>query len=133
MDRSSEDLWRKKVRKGDLVLVCDIGGGTADFSLIRVSEDNGELALERIAVGDHLLVGGDNMDLALAYHLSRKMAEAGNRLDHGRCGGLVQSCRSAKEAVLSDAGCRVPGDHSGPGQQPDRRHAENLPDVRRGR
>jgi hypothetical protein len=100
---SSGDQWRKMVRKGDLVIVCDIGGGTADFSLIRVSEDNGGLALDRIAVGDHLLVGGDNMDLALAYHLSRKMAEAGNRLDPWQMRGLVQNCRSAKEAVLSDA------------------------------
>jgi hypothetical protein len=100
---SSGDQWRKKVRRGDLVIVCDIGGGTADFSLIRVSEDNGELALDRIAVGDHLLVGGDNMDLALAYHLSSKMAEAGNRLDPWQMRGLVQNCRSAKEAVLSDA------------------------------
>lgn len=98
---SSGDPWRKKVRKGDLVLVCDIGGGTADFSLIRVSEDNGELALERIAVGDHLLVGGDNMDLALAYDVSRKMADAGTRLDPWQMRGLIQSCRMAKEAILS--------------------------------
>ncbi len=100
---SSGDQWRKKVRKGDLVLVCDIGGGTADFSLIRVSEDNGELALERIAVGEHLLVGGDNMDLALAYHMSRKMAETGTRLDAWQMRGLVQNCRTAKEVILSDA------------------------------
>ncbi len=100
---SSGDQWRGKVRKGDLVIVCDIGGGTADFSLIRVSEDNGELALERIAVGDHLLVGGDNMDLALAYHVSRKMADAGTRLDSWQMRGLVQNCRSAKEVMLSDA------------------------------
>ncbi|RJP43129.1 MAG: Hsp70 family protein [Desulfobacteraceae bacterium] len=98
---SSGDAWRKKVRKGDLVLVCDIGGGTADFSLIRVSEDNGELALERIAVGDHLLVGGDNMDLALAYDVSRNMADAGTRLDPWQMRGLIQSCRTAKEAILS--------------------------------
>ncbi|HMA68162.1 MAG TPA: Hsp70 family protein, partial [Desulfosalsimonadaceae bacterium] len=71
---ASGDKWREKVEKGDRVLVCDIGGGTTDFSLIRVSEDEGELALERIAVGEHLLVGGDNMDLALAYMLAGKMA-----------------------------------------------------------
>lgn len=100
---SSGDQWRKMVRKGDLVLVCDIGGGTADFSLIRVSEDNGELSLERIAVGDHLLVGGDNMDLALAYHVFRKMAETGTRLDAWQMRGLVQNCRTAKEVILSDA------------------------------
>lgn len=100
---SSGDQWRKKVRRGDLVLVCDIGGGTADFSLIRVSDDKGELALDRIAVGDHLLVGGDNMDLALAYHVSRKMSDAGTRLDAWQMRGLVQNCRTAKEVILSDA------------------------------
>ena len=69
---ASCDQWRKKVKKGDRVLVCDVGGGTSDFSLIHVNEDNGELVLERVAVGDHLLVGGDNMDLMLAYSIAKK-------------------------------------------------------------
>ncbi|MFO7839368.1 MAG: Hsp70 family protein [Desulfosalsimonadaceae bacterium] len=98
---ASGDKWRENVEKGDRVLVCDIGGGTTDFSLIRVSEDDGELALERIAVGEHLLVGGDNMDLALAYMLAGKMAKSGNKLDSWQIRGLVHSCRSAKEQILS--------------------------------
>lgn len=96
------DEWRKNVKKGDLILVCDIGGGTCDFSLIRVSEDDGELVLERIAVGDHLLVGGDNMDLALAYFISQKIADSGKRLDSWQMRSLVFSCRNAKEKILTD-------------------------------
>ena len=96
------DQWRKRVETGDLVLVCDIGGGTTDFSTIRISESDGELILERIAVGEHLLVGGDNMDLTLAYAIARKLAESGNRLDSWQIRGVVQSCRNAKEQILSD-------------------------------
>ncbi|UCF92205.1 MAG: Hsp70 family protein [Desulfobacterales bacterium] len=99
---SCGDGWREIIRKGDLVLVCDVGGGTSDFSLIHVSEEDGELALERIAVGNHLLVGGDNMDLALAHALSRRMAQKGTRLDAWQMRGLWHSCRSAKENILSD-------------------------------
>ena len=96
------EQWRKRVEKGDLVLVCDIGGGTTDFSTIRISASGGELTLERIAVGEHLLVGGDNMDLALAYAIARKLAESGNKLDSWQIRGVVQSCRNAKEQLLSD-------------------------------
>src|SRR4029077_8423941 len=60
------DAWRKDLAPGNIVLVCDVGGGTTDCSLIEVADDSGSLALERIAVGDHILCGGDNMDLALA-------------------------------------------------------------------
>lgn len=97
----SGDHWRKAVAKDELVLICDIGGGTTDFSLIRVSEEQGELVLDRIAVGEHLLVGGDNMDLALAYHVAAKMAESGTRLDSWQMRGLVHACRSAKEGAFS--------------------------------
>ena len=99
---ASGNAWRKKVKTGDRVLVCDVGGGTSDFSLIHVSDADGELALERVAVGDHLLVGGDNMDLALAYGVAAKMAASGTRLDAWQMRGLVHSCRQAKENVLSD-------------------------------
>ena len=99
---ASGNAWRKKVKTGDRVLVCDVGGGTSDFSLIHVSEADGELALERVAVGDHLLVGGDNMDLALAYGVATKMAASGTRLDAWQMRGLVHSCRQAKEKVLTD-------------------------------
>lgn len=99
---SSKDDWRRMVKKGDLILVCDIGGGTTDFSLIEVSEKNGELILERIAVGNHLLVGGDNMDLTLAYFVSQKMAEKGTRPDSWQLRGLCHTCRKGKEKILSD-------------------------------
>ena len=99
---ASGNTWRKKVKTGDRVLVCDVGGGTSDFSLIHVSDADGELALERVAVGDHLLVGGDNIDLALAYGVAAKMAASGTRLDAWQMRGLVHSCRQAKEKVLTD-------------------------------
>lgn len=99
---ASGKQWRKAVKNGDLILVCDVGGGTSDFSLIRVSEQEGDLLLERIAVGNHLLVGGDNMDLTLAYHIARKVAEKGTRLDGWQMRGLIHSCRNAKEQILSD-------------------------------
>ena len=99
---SSGIQWRDSIKEGDLVLVCDIGGGTSDFSLINVSDKDGELLLERIAVGDHLLVGGDNMDLSLAYSVSKRMAEKGTKLDSWQMRGLWHSCRKAKENILSD-------------------------------
>lgn len=99
----SKEAWRRAVKKGELVLICDVGGGTTDFSLIEVAEEQGELVLERIAVGEHLLVGGDNMDLALAYHVASKMAESGTRLDSWQMRGLVHACRNAKEGALTGA------------------------------
>ncbi|MFM8983403.1 MAG: Hsp70 family protein, partial [Spartobacteria bacterium] len=94
--------WRKQVQSGDLLLVCDVGGGTADFSLIAVTGQDGNLALERIAVGEHLLLGGDNMDLALAHDVSEKLTTAGSALDEWQFLALVQAVRAAKEALLSD-------------------------------
>ncbi|MEI6034467.1 MAG: Hsp70 family protein [Verrucomicrobiae bacterium] len=94
--------WRKQARAGDLLLVCDVGGGTADFSLIAVTGRDGELSLERVAVGEHLLLGGDNMDLALAHAVSEKLAASGKPLDEWQFLALVQAVRSAKEALLSD-------------------------------
>lgn len=94
--------WRKQVRAGDIVLVCDVGGGTADFSLIAVSEENGNLAVERISVGEHLLLGGDNMDLALAYTLQAKLEENGPELDDWQFLALVHAAGVAKIALFSN-------------------------------
>jgi molecular chaperone DnaK (HSP70) len=94
--------WRMQVQSGDLLLVCDVGGGTADFSLIAVTGQDGNLALERVAVGEHLLLGGDNMDLALAHDVSEKLAATGSGLDEWQFLALVQAVRSAKESLLSD-------------------------------
>ena len=103
------DAWRKQLKVGDRLLVCDIGGGTTDLTLISVSETDGELMLRRLAVGDHLLVGGDNMDLTLAYHVAGKFAEQGLKLDPWQTVSLWHSCRTAKESVLAADG---PDKHS---------------------
>ena len=100
------DRWREVVRVGDLVLVCDVGGGTTDFSLIAVREEAGELVLDRIAVGDHILLGGDNMDLTLAYHLRTRLSGAGTELDQWQFRGLTLSCREAKERLLAGAAAK---------------------------
>ncbi len=96
--------WREAVAVGDVILVCDVGGGTSDFSLIAVRDAGGALALERIAVGDHILLGGDNMDLALAYHLRERLAQQDTTLDAWQLRGLVASCREAKERLLDEGG-----------------------------
>ena len=93
--------WRSRVRPGDLILVVDVGGGTTDFSLIAITEANGELQLERVAVGEHILLGGDNMDLALAHFMQQSL---GRKLDAGQFNALWQSCRNAKETLLSGDG-----------------------------
>ena len=94
--------WREQVSVGDLILVCDIGGGTTDFSLILVRQEEGSLQLERIAVGDHILLGGDNMDLTLARTLQLKMQKKGHQLQQWQFFGLAHSCRKAKEQLLQD-------------------------------
>ena len=99
---ATQGQWREAVSAGDRVLVCDIGGGTSDFSLIQVSESAGNLELERIAVGSHLLVGGDNMDLALAYAAANRMKSGGERLDAWQMRALWNRCRSAKETLLEN-------------------------------
>lgn len=96
---ANEDNWRNLVKLGDSILVCDVGGGTTDFSLIEVSEEDGTLALKRVAVGEHILLGGDNMDLALAYTLRHKISA---RLDDWQFRALWYRVRSAKERLLSD-------------------------------
>ncbi len=92
--------WRERVNAGDLILVVDIGGGTTDFTLIEVTEKGGELALERIAVGDHILLGGDNMDLALARTIEGELAAKGARIDALQLQALWHNCRDAKEKLL---------------------------------
>jgi hypothetical protein len=85
------------------VLVCDVGGGTTDLSLLRVRAAGGDVEVERVAVGDHLLLGGDNMDLALAHRCERALRGdgPGAGLDPLRFGRLVAACRAAKERLLA--------------------------------
>lgn len=94
------DDWRKQVKVGDVILVVDVGGGTTDLSLIAVTEEDGNLQLNRIAVGDHILLGGDNMDLALAYRLKAKLDAEGKALQGWQIQALTHGCRDAKEALL---------------------------------
>jgi len=94
------DDWRDQVTLGDIILVVDIGGGTCDLSLIAVSQDEGNLILNRVAVGDHILLGGDNMDLALAYRVKAKLAAEGKELQPWQIQAIVQACRDAKEQLL---------------------------------
>jgi molecular chaperone DnaK (HSP70) len=98
----SGDQWRKSVSVGDLVLVCDIGGGTSDFTLIQVSEEDGSLKLDRVAVGDHILLGGDNMDLALAHAVSATLKDGMEGLDANQKIALVHGCRAAKEQLFAN-------------------------------
>src|SRR5262249_28461269 len=101
LDASGDD-WRKQVEVGDAILICDVGGGTTDFTLIAVSEEEGNLALTRVAVGDHILLGGDNMDLALAHALAAAFAAKGTKLDAGQMLMLWHGCRAAKETLFSE-------------------------------
>lgn len=100
--QASEGGWRKQVQNGDVILVVDVGGGTTDLSLIAVLEQDGNLQLQRIAVGEHILLGGDNMDLALAYGVGRKLAQQGKQLDAWQTRALAHGCRVAKEQLLAD-------------------------------
>ncbi len=97
--------WKEELTVGDTVLVFDVGGGTTDFSLIAVKAgDDGAPIFERTAVGDHLLLGGDNMDLALARRVEGRLANrtGGSRLDPHAFQARVQACRVAKERILSE-------------------------------
>jgi Hsp70 protein len=95
--------WRDAVAPGEIILVCDIGGGTADFSLIAVTDVDGNLELERISVGEHILLGGDNMDLALAYALQARLEADGKSLDSWQFLALVHIASRAKIALFEDA------------------------------
>lgn len=98
----SKAPWRDQVKKGDVVLVVDVGGGTTDFSLIAIDEESGDLALRRVAVGNHILLGGDNMDLTLAYHARAKLEAAKKKVDTWQTLVLSHACRKAKENLLNN-------------------------------
>lgn len=94
--------WRDAVRPGDCLLVCDVGGGTTDFSLIAVGQEEGNLTLERLCVGAHILLGGDNMDLALAYALRAQLEGDGKNLDDWQFLALIQAAGRAKIALFEN-------------------------------
>ncbi len=96
----NEKEWRRHVNPGELILVCDVGGGTTDFTLITLRETEGTPRFERLAVGDHLILGGDNMDLALARRIESVFTEKNITLTGDRYKMLCHQCRQAKEAIL---------------------------------
>lgn len=98
------DRWRKSLKLDDVLLVCDVGGGTSDFTLVKVAEEGGDLVLQRAAVGNHLLVGGDNMDLALAHAAAEMFSKKKTTLDPWQSVSLWHSCRTAKETLLAANG-----------------------------
>jgi len=95
------DDWRSLVKVGELILVADVGGGTTDLTLIEVGEENGSLILTRLAVGDHILLGGDNMDLTLAHTVAAKLAQKAVKLDAGQMLFMSHGCRRAKEELVN--------------------------------
>jgi len=96
---TNETDWQKQVKADDLILVCDVGGGTTDFSLISLKESKGTPRFERIAVGDHLILGGDNIDLALAKTVESKF-KSKTQLTSDKWKTLCHRCREAKEKIL---------------------------------
>lgn len=99
-----EKTWEQSLKAGDSILVCDIGGGTTDFSLIEVQSKNERLVFQRMAVGDHLLLGGDNIDSALAHYTEKKLEKEGYPpLESIQWLQLLAEVRTAKEYLLSDS------------------------------
>ena len=92
--------WHDTVADGQVILVCDVGGGTTDFSIIAVTAEGESLQFDRLAVGDHLMLGGDNMDHALARAVEAELTADGQGLDRQRWQQLVHQCRRAKETLL---------------------------------
>jgi molecular chaperone DnaK (HSP70) len=112
-----------RLADGDRVLVFDVGGGTTDFTLIDVGEAGGDADFTRTAVGDHLLLGGDNLDLTLAKLVEQRLvARTGKKLDALQWHGLVHACRLAKETLLADdapgSAGGGPGSAGGPASAP---------------
>jgi molecular chaperone DnaK (HSP70) len=108
--------WERVLRGACRVLVVDVGGGTTDLTLIEARLGGATLELERVAVGDHLLLGGDNMDIALARRLEARLAERTGALDSVRWQGLVFQCRTAKEALLGGEAEALPIQLAGRGR-----------------
>lgn len=95
-----EENWREGMRDGQLILVCDVGGGTTDFTVVAVRQGESGLRFDRLAVGDHLMLGGDNMDLSLARHLESELVGQPGKLESRRWHQLWHQCRKAKELLL---------------------------------
>lgn len=95
-----EGNWGEGMRAGQIILVCDVGGGTTDFTIVAIREGEQGLRFDRLAVGDHLMLGGDNMDLSLARQLETRLLGKPGRLDSKKWHQLWHQCRNAKEVLL---------------------------------
>ncbi len=96
----NQDRWQERIQPGQIVLVCDVGGGTTDFTIVALNESEKGIKFDRLAVGDHLLLGGDNMDLALGRHIELSRFGKAGSLDTKRWYQLCHQCRKAKETIL---------------------------------
>ena len=96
-----ETDWDRFVQPSELILVCDVGGGTTDFTLIALTDVDGRLGFERLAVGDHLILGGDNIDLALARRIEHQFSKRRISLTGDRWKTLCHQSRQAKERILN--------------------------------
>ncbi len=132
--------WADTLCADQVILVCDIGGGTTDFSLIVVREGRQGLRFERVAVGEHLMLGGDNMDLALARLIEERLKGQGAKLDAQAWAGLTHACRAGKETLLGDesvddgaagpggsTATNVAGDDQAPASPPNPQHPAGWP------
>ena len=99
MIRHEKD-WHEHVNENDLILICDVGGGTTDFTLITLKEVDGQPRFERIAVGDHLILGGDNIDISIANSIEKRGGKSFPKLSPDRYKSLCNQCRQAKEEIL---------------------------------
>ena len=98
-----ESMWKRELKGLSDILVCDVGGGTTDFTIIRAEEKDGDVFLKRASVGDHLLLGGDNMDMALALKTEKEYLGK-KKLDPVMFASLCGECRLAKEKMLEKDG-----------------------------
>jgi len=96
-----ESDWQTTMHAGQLILVCDVGGGTTDFSIIGVQGGEQGLRFNRLAVGDHLMLGGDNIDITLARYVERQLAGKAGKVEAQHWHQLVAQCRKAKETLLN--------------------------------
>lgn len=95
-----EKDWSDQVAPNELILVCDVGGGTTDFTLISLREVDGSPRFERIAVGDHLILGGDNMDFAIARRVAHRLRKSPAAMGTDAWKTLCHQCRQIKEQIL---------------------------------
>jgi molecular chaperone DnaK (HSP70) len=100
--RCNATQLKEKLADVHLLLVCDVGGGTTDLTLIKVEQGEKEPKLTRVGVGDHLMLGGDNLDLALAHTLESRLSNNEKRLSAAELSQLLEQCRQAKEKLLAE-------------------------------